>query len=112
MIVRIWHGWTKPENADTYQRLLLEEIFAEVGERSGEGLLGIELLRRELEIETEFVTILRFDSLVAVKRLAGEDYEKSFVPASARQVLSHFDQEAAHYTVIDQEIDTNPEEGR
>jgi hypothetical protein len=28
MIGRIWHGWTKPENADRYERLLKEEIFS------------------------------------------------------------------------------------
>jgi len=27
MIGRIWHGWTKPENADKYERLLKEEVF-------------------------------------------------------------------------------------
>ncbi len=26
MIVRIWHGWTTPGNADTYEALLKEEI--------------------------------------------------------------------------------------
>jgi hypothetical protein len=28
MIGRIWHGWTKLENADRYERLLKEEIFS------------------------------------------------------------------------------------
>jgi hypothetical protein len=27
MITRIWRGWTRPEQADAYQQLLLEEIF-------------------------------------------------------------------------------------
>lgn len=27
MIVRIWHGWTTPANADTYEAMLKEEIF-------------------------------------------------------------------------------------
>ena len=28
MISRIWHGWTTPENANTYENLLKEEIFS------------------------------------------------------------------------------------
>jgi len=27
MICRIWHGWTKPANADAYEQLLKREIF-------------------------------------------------------------------------------------
>ena len=27
MIGRIWHGWTKPESADGYERLLKKVIF-------------------------------------------------------------------------------------
>ena len=34
MICRIWHGWTKPENADAYERLLREEIFAGIAARA------------------------------------------------------------------------------
>ncbi len=39
----------------------------------------------------EFVTIMIFDSLDAVREFAGEDYEAAVVPKSARAVLSHFD---------------------
>ena len=28
MISRVWHGWTTPANADTYEALLKSEIFA------------------------------------------------------------------------------------
>jgi len=27
MISRVWHGWTTPANADTYESLLKSEIF-------------------------------------------------------------------------------------
>jgi len=26
-IKRVWHGWTIPENADKYQKLLHDEVF-------------------------------------------------------------------------------------
>ncbi len=40
----------------------------------------MELLRRDLGDEVEFVTIMWFDSMDAVRAFAGEDYEKAVVP--------------------------------
>ena len=50
MIVRIWHGWTSPANADAYETLLKEEIFSGIGDRKIPGYQGIQLLRRNLDI--------------------------------------------------------------
>jgi hypothetical protein len=33
MIARIWHGWTRPVNADAYEALLKEEIFVGIRNR-------------------------------------------------------------------------------
>lgn len=99
MISRIWHGWTTHENADTYEALLKEEIFVGIGNRHIPGFHGIQLLRRELENETEFITIMTFDSLSAVKEFAGQDYEQAVVPEKAREVLTHFDQRSQHYEI-------------
>lgn len=99
MIGRIWHGWTSFDNADTYENLLKEEIFVGIGDRKIPGYQGIQLFRRSLENEVEFITIMWFDSLEAVKQFAGEDYEVAVVPSKARQVLSHFDARSQHYEV-------------
>jgi hypothetical protein len=48
----------------------------------------------------EFVTIMWFDSLDAVRAFAGEDYDAAVVPPKARQLLSRFDARSAHYEVI------------
>lgn len=45
MLLRIWHGWTTPANADTYEALLKEEIFIGIGDRKIPGSYGIQLLR-------------------------------------------------------------------
>ncbi len=97
MIIRIWHGWTTPDNADTYEALLKEEIFAGIENRRMAGFHGIQLLRREVGTEVEFVTIMRFDSLSAVREFAGDDYEVAVVPPKARAVLAHFDGRSQHY---------------
>ena len=106
MIIRIWHGWTVPDNADTYEALLKEEIFVGIENRRIAGFHGIQLLRREVGArdsgaEVEFVTIMRFDSLAAVREFAretaGDDYEVAVVPPKARAVLAHFDERSLHY---------------
>ncbi len=99
MISRIWHGWTTPANADTYETLLRSEIFAGIQNRDIAGFLGIDLLRRDQANEVEFVTIMWFESFDAVRTFAGADYEVAVVPPAARAVLSHFDARSTHYEV-------------
>jgi heme-degrading monooxygenase HmoA len=100
VIGRIWHGWTTPQNADKYERLLKEEIFSGIAEKKVSGYKGIQLLRKLLENdEVEFVTIMWFASWDAVKQFAGEDYERAYVPAAARKVLSRFDERSQHYEI-------------
>jgi len=99
MISRIWHGWTTPGNADRYEALLTEEIFTGILNRSIPGFRSIQLLRRDLGEEVEFVTIMAFDSLDAVREFAGEDYEQAVVPPKARAVLFRFDERSHHYEV-------------
>ena len=99
MISRIWHGWTTPENANAYEALLNDEIFVGIKSRSIRGFRQLQLLRRPVGTEVEFVTIMEFDSLDAVREFAGEDYEVAVVPPRARAVLSHFDARSQHYEI-------------
>jgi heme-degrading monooxygenase HmoA len=99
MIARIWHGWTTFGNADEYEALLKEEIFVGIQNRHIRGLKSIQLLRRDVGEEAEFVTIMLFDSLDAVREFAGKDYEVAVVPDKARAVLSHFDERSQHYKI-------------
>jgi antibiotic biosynthesis monooxygenase (ABM) superfamily enzyme len=99
MISRLWHGWTTPENADSYEALIRSTIFPGIMGRKLVGLQRIELLRRPLGAEVEFVTIMRFASWDAVKAFAGPDWEVSVVPPAARAVLARFDEKAQHYEI-------------
>lgn len=100
MITRIWRGWTTLQNAPVYQDMLLTEIFPGIEARNVAGYRGISLVRRELDNEVEFMTIMWFDSLDAVKRFAGDHYETAVVPPKARVVLSRFDMLSAHYDTV------------
>ena len=101
MISRIWHGWTTRENADAYETLLRTEIISGIATRSIQGYRGIHLLRRDVDDGVEFVTIMWFDSLDAVRAFAGDDYEVAVVPPKARQLLSRFDARSSHYQVVE-----------
>lgn len=99
MICRIWHGYTAKENADAYEALLMNEIFIGIRDRQIKGYKGIQLLQRKLDDKVEFITIMWFESLEAVRAFAGEDYEMAVVPQKARALLSSFDERSQHYEV-------------
>ena len=100
MIGRIWHGWTTPENADKYESLLKSEIFPGIAGKGVPGYKEIQLFRRVLsDHEVEFITIMWFDSWDSVKQFAGEEYDRAYVPAKAREVLSRYDERSQHYEI-------------
>lgn len=104
MISRIWHGYTTPTNADAYETLLKEEIFIGIRGRKIEGFREIQLFRRTVGPEVEFITVMWFDSLDAVRAFAGEDYEVAVVPPKARAILSRFDVRSQHYEVRERQV--------
>jgi heme-degrading monooxygenase HmoA len=101
MIARIWHGWTTPENADAYYKVLTEQVIPQIESYKMEGYRKIEVLRREHSDETEFITIMYFDSLEYIKQFVGEDYEVAHVPEVAQKVLKRWDERSQHYEVKD-----------
>ncbi len=100
MISRVWHGWTTPENADDYERIVTTEVLPEIAARQIPGYRGAHLLRRPSGDEVEFVTIMWFDSLDPIREFMGEDYEVAHVPPQAQAVLARFDQRSQHYETL------------
>ena len=98
MIARIWHGRARPEHADAYETLLKPEVLPGIGKV--DGYKGSYLLRREVGDEIEFITIILWDSIDAVRAFAGPDYETSIIPEERRKYLSHHDPKAAHYEIV------------
>ena len=97
MIARHWRGWTSVENADPYERLLKETVLP--GLRGVDGYRGGYVLRGEATDEVEFVVINFFESLEAVKRFAGEEYDVPVFEPEARRLLSKVEPVARHYEV-------------
>ena len=98
MIVRVWHGWTRPEDGDAYERFLralLSDLPASVS-----GSLGGWVLRRPANGEEEFMVMTLFESLNAIRAFAGEDYETPVIEPEAARLLVRGDEKAAHYEAV------------
>ena len=75
MIARSWHGRVPTSQADAYfhylQRTGLADYAATPGNR------GVFVFRRAEGETTHFLLTTFWDSLEAIKRFAGEDYERA-----------------------------------
>jgi heme-degrading monooxygenase HmoA len=98
MITRMWRGWTAHDDADAYERFLREDLFPEVAKLGG--FVGARILRRALGDEEEFVTLVTFESLDAVRAFAGADYETPVIEPEAERLLSRYEQRAVHYETV------------
>jgi hypothetical protein len=67
--------------------------------RAGERLRGSYVLRKTVGDEVEFVTILLWDSIDAIRAIAGPDFEKAVVPEERRKHLTRYDATATHYEI-------------
>jgi antibiotic biosynthesis monooxygenase (ABM) superfamily enzyme len=99
MIARIWHGWTKRADAKAYEEMLRNEIFPNIAARNIAGYHGAELFIREDRDEVEFVTLLQFDSMDAVKEFAGADENKPVIYPKAERLIARMEH-ARHYRVV------------
>ena len=98
MIARIWHGWTKRADAEAYEEMLRNEIFPSIAARNIEGYHGAELFISDDGDEVEFVTLLRFDSMDAVKEFAGADQGKPVIYPKAEALIARMER-ARHYRI-------------
>lgn len=105
MIARVWRGWTTHQNADAFEAVLRAQSIPSILAKNIPGLREAQVLRLERLGETEFIMILWFDDMDAVRALAvargmpDEDYEKSIISFAARDLLRRFDGKVEHYEV-------------
>ncbi|MGA9718171.1 MAG: antibiotic biosynthesis monooxygenase [Acidobacteriaceae bacterium] len=97
MIARHWRGWTVPENADAYQKLLSGTVLP--GLKKISSYRGGYVLRRDVSEEVEFVVVNLFDSIEAVQQFAGSDYAVAQFEPEAKRLLARVEPLAAHYEV-------------
>lgn len=96
-IIRTWSGWTTHEMAADYEKFLVNEVFPAVKKKGVDGLEKVSISTLATNEEVQFFLVLQFSNLAAVKKFAGEDYQKAYIPEKAKQLLKRYDSAAAHF---------------
>jgi heme-degrading monooxygenase HmoA len=99
MIARVWRARTSgPEKTEQYHQVFEADVLEHL--RGLAGFRGAYLLARH-DIEwTEIRAMTLFESLEAIKRFAGDDYERERVTPAARAVLLDSDPVIRLYDVL------------
>lgn len=98
MIARTWHGKTRAEQRDEYLEYLQKTGIP--GYKGTPGNRGVYVLQRVEGDTAHFLLISLWDSFEAIKRFAGEEYEKAhYYPDDARWLLE-FEPNVTHYDVL------------
>jgi heme-degrading monooxygenase HmoA len=98
MICRIWHGRTPASKADAYARFLEERAIPDY--QSVQGNLSVEVMRRDEETVTHFLTVTHWDSEISIRAFAGEDLLKAKYYPEDKEYLLEFEPQVQHYSVI------------
>jgi len=98
LIVRIWHGVTPAARAEEYTDYLYRTGVPEC--RATPGNRGVYVLRRIQNDRAEFTFLSLWESLDAIRRFAGEDYEKARYFPEDRDFLLELEPSVEHYDVV------------
>jgi heme-degrading monooxygenase HmoA len=98
MIARIWHGVTAVRHADDYLAYLqatgLEHTRATPGNR------GVQILRRVVDGQAEFLFTSFWDSLEAIRAFAGPDIDQAVYYPEDTRFLLELEPGVQHYEVF------------
>jgi heme-degrading monooxygenase HmoA len=98
MIARLWHGITAASKADEYLEYLDKTGIQDY--RATEGNLSVQLLRRIEGEQAHFLIITLWESVEAIKKFAGEEYEKARYYPEDQNFLLEFEEKVIHYEVM------------
>jgi heme-degrading monooxygenase HmoA len=82
VIARIGRGYTKPKHGEAFESMLKAELLPGVSQVKG--YRGAYLLRREAGDEIEFVTIMVWESLDAIRAVNGSGSRNCCCSRAAR----------------------------
>jgi heme-degrading monooxygenase HmoA len=99
VIARVWRGAVTAEDSQAYADYMQETGVPGYAQLPGNQ--GVWMLRRDLGDRVEFVMFSPWDSLEALTRFAGSDYERAvFYPEDERFLLER-DEGARHFEVVE-----------
>ena len=99
VITRIWHGRTRTQHSDEYLQFLIDTGVADY--KSVDGNLSVEVWRRVEGGVCHFYTVTKWSSYEAIKRFAGEDYEKAKYYPDDSKYLLEFEPNVEHYETFE-----------
>jgi len=99
MIARMWHGKVPAEKAEAYHQYLLKtglKDFAAI-----DGNTGVFLFKKEENGIAHFYTMALWKSWEAIKKFAGEDYEKARYYPEDKDFLLEFEIFVTHMDILE-----------
>jgi heme-degrading monooxygenase HmoA len=97
LIARVWHGATEAGRGDEYAAYLERTGVRDC--RATPGNRGVYVLRRLQNDRAEFTFISLWESVDAIRRFAGDDYEKAHYYPEDRDFLLELEPFVEHYDV-------------
>jgi heme-degrading monooxygenase HmoA len=99
MIIREWRGRASADRSEVYAEHFRRSVLPEL--RGIPGFLGASLCRRDQGGRIEYLVLTRWQSLDAIRAVAGFDLNKAVVEPGAVAALVDFDDTVRHYEVIE-----------
>jgi heme-degrading monooxygenase HmoA len=102
MIARIWSGRVRARDARRYGAYLRRTGMADY--KATPGNRGVLLLSRRDGGEVEFTFITLWDSVAAIRRFAGKDYDRARYYPEDRRFLLHRSRKVRHYDIAERSL--------
>jgi heme-degrading monooxygenase HmoA len=99
VIARMWRAWTASWDADAYSAHLLSTTVPQLQQAPGN--LVTYLLRRADGDCTQFAILSLWESMDAVRAIAGEDVEQVEPDAEDARFVVQFDPAVVHYEIAE-----------
>lgn len=100
MIARTWHGRVPAAKAEAYHAYLLETGVPEYAATPGNR--GVYVMRRLEGGVAHFVLLTLWDSYEAIRRFAGDDYERAKYYPRDDEYLLEREPFVTHYDLLEQ----------
>ncbi|MBS1744978.1 MAG: antibiotic biosynthesis monooxygenase [Bacteroidetes bacterium] len=95
MIVRIWHGKTSTENAETYMNYVMQTGIKDY--RATPGNLNAQVWQKQEGDITHIWSVSWWVNVESIKAFAGKNYEKAKYYAEDKKYLLELEPTVQHY---------------
>jgi heme-degrading monooxygenase HmoA len=98
MIARIWKGRTRVEQYEEYTDFTRRNAIPDYS--NTDGFIGLSFLRTKTDTEAHFTLITYWKDIDAIKRFAGNDYDRAKYYPDDQLFLLEFPEKVEHHEVF------------